>query len=217
VKRLIVNGDDFGASEGVNRGVVEAHRTGILTSASLMVDGRAGADAAALAAESPSLGVGLHAVLSPDAGIAPVRADLERQWERFVMLTGRRPTHLDSHHDAHWTASALPAFLAFAEQHAVPLRGFCGVRHIGSFYGQWAGETHLEQVGLSVLAEILATQLEEGFNELCCHPGYVDPELRSSYRHERRAELDTLRDPALTGLLREHEIALATFGDLTAP
>jgi chitin disaccharide deacetylase len=216
VKRLIVNGDDFGASGGVNRGVIEAHRMGILTSASLMVDGRAGADAAALAEESPSLGVGLHAVLSPDADTDSVRTDLEQQWERFVMLTGRRPTHLDSHHDVHRTASALPVFLAFAEQHAVPLRGFCGVRHIGSFYGQWAGETHLEQVGMSVLAEILATDLEEGFNELCCHPGYVDPELRSSYRHEHRAELDTLRDPALTVVIREHEIALATFSDLAA-
>jgi predicted glycoside hydrolase/deacetylase ChbG (UPF0249 family) len=217
VKRLIVNGDDFGASGGVNRGVIEAHRMGILTSASLMVDGRAGADAAALATETPSLGVGLHAVLSPDGDTASVRADLERQWERFVMLTGRRPTHLDSHHDVHRTALALPAFLAFAEQHAVPLRGFCGVHRVGSFYGQWAGETHLEQVSISVLAEILATEVEEGFNELCCHPGYVDPELRSSYRDERRAELDTLRDPALTDLLREHEIAPATFSDLAAP
>jgi predicted glycoside hydrolase/deacetylase ChbG (UPF0249 family) len=217
VKRLIVNGDDFGASGGVNRGVIEAHRMGILTSASLMVGGRAGAEAAALAGESPSLGLGLHAVLSPDGDTASIRADLERQWERFVMLTGRRPTHLDSHHDVHRTPSALPVFLAFAEQHAVPLRGFCGVRHVGSFYGQWAGETHLEQVSVSVLAEILATELEEGFNELCCHPGYVDPELRSSYRDERRAELDTLRDPALTDLLREHEIAPATFSDLAAP
>jgi predicted glycoside hydrolase/deacetylase ChbG (UPF0249 family) len=217
VKRLIVNGDDFGASEGVNRGVIEAHRMGILTSTSLMVDGRAGADAAALAAESPSLGVGLHAVLSPDADTAAVRSGLEQQWERFVKLTGRRPTHLDSHHDVHRTAPALPAFLAFAEQRAVPLRGFCGVRHIGSFYAQWAGETHLEQVGVSVLAAILATEVDEGFNELCCHPGYADPELRSSYRNERRAELDTLRDPALTDLMREHDIAPATFSDLAAP
>jgi chitin disaccharide deacetylase len=37
-KRLIVNGDDFGISPGVNAGLVRAHREGILSSASLMVD-----------------------------------------------------------------------------------------------------------------------------------------------------------------------------------
>jgi predicted glycoside hydrolase/deacetylase ChbG (UPF0249 family) len=34
---LIVNGDDFGRTAGVNRGIIEAHQRGVLTSASLMV------------------------------------------------------------------------------------------------------------------------------------------------------------------------------------
>ena len=38
MKSLIVNADDFGASRGINRGVIEAHRKGILTSTSMMVD-----------------------------------------------------------------------------------------------------------------------------------------------------------------------------------
>jgi predicted glycoside hydrolase/deacetylase ChbG (UPF0249 family) len=217
VKKLIVNGDDFGASEGINRGVIEAHHAGILTSASLMVDARASARAASLAAESPQLGLGLHVVTEPTADPASLRAELERQLERFVTLTGRCPTHLDSHHDVHATASALPVFLAFAERHAVPLRGFCGVRKIASFYGQSGGETHLEQVAVPALAAILAAEVEEGFNELCCHPGYVDPDLASSYGVERRTELDTLRDPSLPELIVEHAIALSTFRDLTAP
>lgn len=57
---LIVNGDDFGMSEAVNRAIVRAHREGILTSASLMVNEPAAADAVRLARENPRLGVGLH-------------------------------------------------------------------------------------------------------------------------------------------------------------
>ena len=46
---LIVNADDFGLSPGVNRGVVQAHERGIVTSASLMVRQPAAGAAAACA------------------------------------------------------------------------------------------------------------------------------------------------------------------------
>ena len=59
-KRLIVNADDFGRSTSINAAVVRAHREGILTTASLMVNESAAAEAVALARENPSLGVGLH-------------------------------------------------------------------------------------------------------------------------------------------------------------
>jgi hopanoid biosynthesis associated protein HpnK len=61
--RLIINGDDFGASEEVNEAVILAHRRGILTSASLMVSGRACEHAINLAKENPLLAVGLHVTL----------------------------------------------------------------------------------------------------------------------------------------------------------
>ncbi|MBI1760610.1 MAG: hopanoid biosynthesis-associated protein HpnK [Acidobacteria bacterium] len=60
---LIVNGDDFGYSDGVNRAILQAHREGILTSASLMVNESAAAEAVALAQANPTLAVGLHLVL----------------------------------------------------------------------------------------------------------------------------------------------------------
>jgi hopanoid biosynthesis associated protein HpnK len=62
-RRLIVNADDFGRSSDINEAVVEAHRAGILTSASLMVNEPAAAEAIAVARTHPSLGVGLHLVL----------------------------------------------------------------------------------------------------------------------------------------------------------
>jgi chitin disaccharide deacetylase len=59
-RRLVVNADDFGRSHSINQAVVRAHREGILTSASLMVNGAAAGGAVQLARQNPGLGVGLH-------------------------------------------------------------------------------------------------------------------------------------------------------------
>jgi hopanoid biosynthesis associated protein HpnK len=61
--RLIVNADDFGLSRSVNEAVIRAHRDGILTSASVMVNEPACDEAVKLAKENPKLGVGLHITL----------------------------------------------------------------------------------------------------------------------------------------------------------
>jgi hopanoid biosynthesis associated protein HpnK len=63
VRRLIVNADDFGFTAGVNRAIVEAHTRGIVTSSTLMANGRAFEDALRLAKSVPSLSVGCHVVL----------------------------------------------------------------------------------------------------------------------------------------------------------
>jgi hopanoid biosynthesis associated protein HpnK len=62
-RRLIVNADDFGRSKSINDAVIRAHREGILTTASLMVNEGACAEAVALAKQHPKLGVGLHLTL----------------------------------------------------------------------------------------------------------------------------------------------------------
>src|SRR5262245_15269809 len=62
-RRLVVNADDFGRTTGINAAVIKAHRHGILTSASLMINEPAAAEAVALAREHPRLGVGLHLTL----------------------------------------------------------------------------------------------------------------------------------------------------------
>ncbi|HEV2392459.1 MAG TPA: hopanoid biosynthesis-associated protein HpnK [Verrucomicrobiae bacterium] len=59
-RRLIVNADDFGRSESINQAIVRAHRQGILTTTSLMVNESAADQAVALARDNPRLGVGLH-------------------------------------------------------------------------------------------------------------------------------------------------------------
>jgi hopanoid biosynthesis associated protein HpnK len=62
-RRLVVNADDFGRSQSINAAVIRAHREGILTTASLMVNEAACAEAVQLARENPKLGIGLHLTL----------------------------------------------------------------------------------------------------------------------------------------------------------
>ena len=64
MKRLIVNADDFGRARGINRGILRAHRDGIVTATTLMVSAPASEDAARLARGTPSLDVGVHLTLT---------------------------------------------------------------------------------------------------------------------------------------------------------
>src|SRR5271163_2821163 len=63
MKAVVINADDFGMSPEVNAGVIQAHREGVLTSASLMVTADACDAAVAAAKDHPALDVGLHLVL----------------------------------------------------------------------------------------------------------------------------------------------------------
>jgi predicted glycoside hydrolase/deacetylase ChbG (UPF0249 family) len=73
-RRLVINADDFGLSEGVNRGILEAHHAGSVTSTSLLVNLPAFADAVRGAGRAPRLGVGLHFNLTAGSPVAPAAA-----------------------------------------------------------------------------------------------------------------------------------------------
>ncbi len=88
-RRLIINADDFGISEGVNRGILEAHRAGSVTSTSLLVNLPAFRHAVQCAEGAPSLGVGLHFNLTMGAPVAPrnqVRSLYDRRSSAFFSL-----------------------------------------------------------------------------------------------------------------------------------
>jgi len=214
MKGLIINGDDFGASRGINRGIIQAHRDGILTSASLFVNRPASAEAAALGRQHRRLNVGLHLELDPADPDAATQC--EHQLARFRELTGELPTHVDSHHDVHRDPRVLPHVLALARQVGASVRGHSGARHLGKFYGHWGGATHPEQIGVEGLLRLLDAEVREGVTELSCHPGYVEPGYRSSYLVERELELRTLCEPRVRQAIRDRGIRLMGFRDLPA-
>lgn len=72
--RVIVTADDFGLDPAVNEAVARAHDGGILSAASLMVGAGAASEAMAIAHARPSLGVGLHLVLTDGQAVLPPAA-----------------------------------------------------------------------------------------------------------------------------------------------
>lgn len=69
--RLIVNADDFGQTQGINRAVLELHQAGLLTSATLMARAAATDQAIEIARATSSLSVGCHVVLSDGEPVLP--------------------------------------------------------------------------------------------------------------------------------------------------
>lgn len=71
MRKLIVNADDLGLTPGVNRGILESHRSGVVSSATLMANGPAFADAVTVARSTPNLAVGCHVVLVDGTPVSP--------------------------------------------------------------------------------------------------------------------------------------------------
>jgi chitin disaccharide deacetylase len=138
-RQLVVNADDFGFTPDVNEGIVEAHRRGILTAATLMANGEAFEDAVRLARETPSLDAGCHLVLIGGKSLLTGRAyprsvprlvaalarreigpyeELRAQIEKIVGA-GIRPTHLDTHKHTHLAPPVLDAVARLAEEFGI--------------------------------------------------------------------------------------------------
>lgn len=228
-KFLIVNADDFGLTSAINRGVIETHRGGIVTSASLMVRGPAAAEAAGYAKANPELSVGLHFDVEEwrcrdgnwevlyqvaDRGDAiALRAEFERQLAAFETLMGRPPTHLDSHQHVHVAEPTRTLLGQYAEQLHAPLRR-ChpAITYDGSFYGQTsAGEPYPAGISPAGLIKTIRS-LPAGWTEMGCHPGYVE-RLDSVYRSEREEELRVLCCTEVRAALKENGVELRSFRD----
>jgi len=217
---VIVNADDFGESAGINRGTIEAHERGIVTSASLMVDQPTTAAAVALARQHPDLSVGLHVNLDRVGGglIGRERLDvlgreLERQLNVFTSLMGSLPTHLDSHHHVHRGLNVARLFLTLSQRYGIPLRGFSDVVYFGGFYGQWdSGNPDSSHISVDYLLA-LSSKAGPGFTEIGCHPGYADFATDTGYSWQREIELRSLMDPRAKAGLAAMGIRLVNYRD----
>lgn len=232
-RALIVNADDFGQSAGINRGIVEAHERGIVTSASLMVRWSAAAAAAAYARAHRRLSVGLHVDLGESIyrggewislyervdrrDRRAVEAEIRAQLTLCRELLQRDPTHLDSHQHAHLEEPVRSILDDVARELGVPLRHRSSrVRHDGRFYGQTnTGEPWPAGVTTRHLMEMLRG-LPDAVTEVACHPGFAD-DLETMYRTERRIEVGALCDPDVRLALADERIELVTFSDLHSP
>src|SRR5262245_1720495 len=197
---LIVNADDFGLSPGINRGVIEAHERGIVTSASLMVRGPAADQAAAFARGRPTLSIGIHIDLGewtyhagswimryqivPLGDMNAIQAEVSRQLDAFRRLLGADPTHIDSHQHVHLREPVRSILAKLAGDLEVPLRHHgSAIHHCGHFYGQSSQGLPLpDSISTNGLLRVLST-LPQGTTELACHPA-ATIDFESMYRCE---------------------------------
>ena len=249
---LIINADDFGLSKAQNYGIIEAFQHGVVTSTTAMMNAEAVKHAAGLCAGYPGLGVGMHFVLTlgrpltempvltrgegvlgkwiwemaqqGQLDLAEIKRELESQYQRFIELFGKEPTHLDSHHHVHMIPEIFPLVAAFANARGIPLRAdraaaardnlsLSGVRSTEGFSGEFYGDAVSEDLLLTSIDA--SAQRREKSLEVMCHPSFVDNTLlKSSYCYPRLAELEVLTSPALKFAIAERGYRLGTFRDI---
>ena len=223
-----MNADDFGFTSDVNEGILRAHLEGIVRSTSLMANASAARQAVRIAREHPSLGVGCHLTLVQGQSLSrpgislpgsvaslfanfPGRAAVVGEFRaqiEFLLASGIRPSHLDTHKHLHGLPPILDAVADVADEYSipwirkpidVPVGWQPGVRAALGLASQalripfddrlrrakcrttdyFAGFVATGSVDGSWLASILP-RLPDGIGEFVCHPGICGPELRSA-------------------------------------
>lgn len=201
---LVVNADDFGYSYSINKGIIEAHEKGIVTSTSVLVNSIAAHEAGHLV-KYPNLSVGLHFELKD---LNDIKNELDLQIEKFVTLTGRKPDHIDTH-KRHTTDEGIRQVLEdYAKSNPIPIRNF-SAKYIGSF-GIKPNDASLEQLKRSI------TEATANFNELMTHCGYSDDYLRehSSYSDPREEELKSICSPEIKEFIAKKDIVLCNWREI---
>ena len=241
--KLIVNADDYGMSKGVNLGIIEAHKNGIVTSTTLMVTMPEVEHGLLLAKDYPNLGIGLHlnctlnkpltdckSLIKEDGNFykpkenpnqdlfdeEEIYQEFLAQYELFVKLVGRKPTHLDSHLYAHQVyPKAKSAAIRLANEKGVAIREFeVGGYKKATFYGEFKykdGDT-MDQLLERLIGENTPI-LDSCVVELMCHPAYIDNSLfiLSTYTIGRIKELDILTSNEVKNFIKRNDIELINF------
>ena len=215
---IILNGDDFGYSPGVNRGITEAIDNGILTSTSVMVH-RVAANEAVKLVSNKNISIGLHLDMTEEGlrrwlGLAVmffkpskrIEREFMAQIDAFVSITGQLPHHIDGHHNVHMHPRVKPYVKRFSKEHHIPLRGDGSAKFVMNFFGRSLKHWNDPQkVSAAHLMSIIKA-FTPGTYEIMCHPGYVDDDLlqtRTTYLTQRTREVEALTDKHVKDFLKD--------------
>ena len=242
--QLIINADDFGLTEGVNHGIVQAFQKGIVRSTTLMMGMPATEQAIALSMENPELKVGVHLRLTtgqPMASEVPsllgndgqlqkqslfwenqgmnteeIERELRAQIEQFISYDVPL-SHLDGHHHCHSHPQVAPIASKLAQEYGVPIRP-CG--QTAQFNGKslmFSDRFYGDSLSTHGLLNIIEDYKgQTQVLELMAHPAIVDKALEqvSGYSDARAQELKILTDPTLPDLLASMGIAVTDYSCL---
>jgi chitin disaccharide deacetylase len=240
---LIINADDLGYDPAVTRGILEAMRNGVVTSATFMVNTPFSEEAARA---SSGLALGLHLNLARGAPVsaafpsellhngafdearaaelpaAAVQQEALAQLDRFEVLHGRPATHVDVHKHLHTHHNVLTGLIAAAKARDLPVRStHPGMRARLQAEGVKTNDHFIGDAGAEaywtwqrVQAHLVA--IEDGVTELMCHPGYTPTHVKSGYSGQRELERATLTDPRVRKMIELSGVALADWTVVTA-
>jgi hypothetical protein len=163
-----------------------------------------------------------------------VKTEWRAQIEAFIKASGRKPTHLDSHHhSSYFTPELFRAMLELAKEYDCAIR-FPFTHDISSeleetnkhlpdllrefnprrpdtFYVDFYDKGATQEELMHLIKEI-----DEGTSEIMCHPGHVDDAFvkESTYNKQRERELKILTDPSVREAIQANGIKLITFAEL---
>jgi chitin disaccharide deacetylase len=204
--KLIVNADDYGYSRGINYGIIDAHKNGIVNSATMMMNMPGVTHAVELAKENPTLKVGIHLVLTcgkpllhdvpslvNKKGNFKSRSELiehndisleelEREWtaqiEKFL-ATGLTLTHFDSHHHVHTVPEFLSVVQKLAQKYNLSARRVSdhALENIAPYTDVFLHDFYGDGVTVDYFEKIVNRVQDGQTVEVMCHPGYLDQEV----------------------------------------
>jgi chitin disaccharide deacetylase len=201
-----VNADDFGYSRGVNYGIIDAHKYGIVNSTTMMMNMPGVSHAVELAKENPTLQLGIHLVLTcgkpllsdvlsliDDKGNFKKMNDfirdnhlslleLEREWtaqiEKFLDF-GLTPTHFDSHHHVHTIHEFLPVVQRLSNKYNLPVRRISNhpVEGVPPFTDIFLHDFYGDGISGDFFEKLANRGVVGQTVEVMCHPAYLDNEV----------------------------------------
>lgn len=237
--RLVINVDDFGITKGVNEAVFKLNELGIVKSTTCLVNSPYFASGAKEAQKYGSLRLGIHLCLdiydslSGDEQLCDVdnqfykakTHDLKREidpaiiyqeWkmqiEKFISITGKIPSHIDSHHHAHiLNKSAVMAVRKLAEEYNIPVRDM----NINDLNAGMYPNFYDQNVSLETLEDTLkmAINTEYDLIDVMCHPAYKDAEIAkiSSYNDMREKEFKLLASDEFKQIVEKYQVKLGSY------
>ncbi len=244
--KLIINADDFGLTNGITYGIYDAIKKGVVTSTTMMVNTLGTHLASQFVKNEADLKVGLHLNLSLGKPLTACKSlvdgngyfikpkilksderydeqeiyeEFEAQYATFTALTGKKPTHIDSHLYLHQIFHKVERQAKrLSENVGLPLRQFETKYYDGVYFED--GFKLLQGEDVTVLKEKFKNLVVQNAGreviELMAHPGYLDHEIieMSSYSFPRTEEGAVLKDPEIKEFIKRNAVELMSFAEL---
>lgn len=244
MKYLIINADDFGMTEGVSKGIIDACEHGIVSSTTFLANSECFEFSASLLRSCRDIGVGVHLALTSGCPVSSnvpsllteqgaffrehefeakleymdyceIKREFLAQIEK-VRKAGIEITHFDAHSHILEFKKVSAAVVELAREYGVAVRKTADPPpDIKTTEG--FTRSFYGQNATELNIKMLLKKYEKCASlEITCHPGYCDPELliKESYSKKREMEIAVMKSIELKAHVSRLGIEMITFAGL---